>query len=74
MKSKAEDWERYLAVRKEQGFTAIQCVLTNWRSFPADTHGETAFTGRESIKINPRFFQRLDEKVAAINRHGLVAA
>lgn len=74
LKAKLSDWERYLAVRKEQGFTAVQCVLTHWRSFPADELGEKAFVGEKPIRINPGFFQRLDDKVAAINRHGLVAA
>ena len=74
LKSEPADWEHYLSVRKEQGFTAVQCVLTHWRSFPVNVQGETAFTGTESIAINPRFFQQLDEKVAVINRHGLVAA
>lgn len=74
LKSELTDWERYLSVRKLQGFTAVQCVLTHWRSFAADAHGETAFTGTEPIGINPQFFQRLDEKVAAVNRYGLVAA
>ncbi|NMB11058.1 MAG: DUF4038 domain-containing protein [Firmicutes bacterium] len=74
LKSKPEDWDHYLSVRKEQGFTAVQCVLTHWRSFAADAHGEVAYTGTDPIAINPRFFQRLDDKVAAVNRHGLVAA
>jgi hypothetical protein len=35
--------------------------------------GHTAYTGREAIEINPAFFQRLDAKIDAINRAGLLA-
>ena len=27
-----DDWTRYLELRREQGFSAVQCVLTNWRA------------------------------------------
>lgn len=74
LKARPEDWERYLTKRREQGFTAVQFVTSQWRAFAADAQGETAFTGTERIHINPRFYQRLDDKIAAINRHGLVAA
>jgi hypothetical protein len=73
LKATAEDWDRYLGIRAAQGFTAVQTVLTQWRGCPADTHGETAYTGTERISLNPAFFARLDPLVAAINAHGLVA-
>ena len=73
LKADPADWEHYLKVRHEQGFTAVQCVMTHWRAMTADACGETAFAGEENIRINPAFFARLDAKVAAINRHGLVA-
>lgn len=74
LKARPDEWEQYLAVRREQGFTAVQAVLTQWRSFPHDAAGEMAFQGRESIVINPAFYQRLDDKVGAIAAHGLVPA
>ena len=74
LKAQPPDWDHYLAVRKAQGFTAIQAVITHWRSFPADAAGEMAFDGTESIRINPAFYQRLDAKIAAIAAHGLVPA
>lgn len=74
LKAKSNDWERYLQTRREQGFTVVQFVSTHWRAFPQDEFGETAYTGTQRIQINPEFFRRLDTKVAAINRHGLVAA
>jgi hypothetical protein len=67
------DWEYYLHTRAQQGFTAVQFVTTHWRALPADAHGEQAYKASNPICINPAFFQRLDEKVAAINRYGLVA-
>ena len=77
-KAKLEDWQRFLEVRRQQGFTLIQHVLCNWRVFPQDSCGEKAYwepAGAGSgIKVNPAYFQRLDAKFAAINAHGLVAA
>jgi len=68
LRSQPADWERYLQIRRGQGFTAVQFNLTQWRSF-----SEPAFTGTERIQIQPEFYQTLDGKVAAINQHGLVA-
>lgn len=74
LKASPEDWDKYLSIRRSQGFTAIQFVSTPWRSFDCDSEGETAFTGTNAIHINPGFFRRLDAKVAAINDHGMVAS
>jgi len=68
------EWDQFLAKRREQGFTAIQAVMTHWRAFPADSDGERAHFGDKEIRVNPRFFRKLDGKVAAIARHGLVPA
>ena len=35
---------------------------------------EVAFTGKEKVEINPKFFQRMDERINAVNDHGMVAA
>jgi hypothetical protein len=74
MKSNPEDWRFYLELRRSQGFTGIQSVMTQWRAFIEDWKGETAFSGDREISINPGFFVRLDEKVAEVNRQGLFAA
>ncbi|MBN1642192.1 MAG: DUF4038 domain-containing protein [Anaerolineae bacterium] len=74
LRARPADWERYLAARRAQRFTAIQFVSTQWRGGTALLGGGLAFTGTERIAIAPSFFQRLDPKVAAINAHGLVAA
>jgi len=71
--SAAKDWDLFLAKRARQGYTAAQMVMTQWRTAPHDEVGQVAFTGRESIRLNPRFFQRLDARLDALNRHGLLA-
>ncbi len=74
LKAKLEDWHQYLSMRRQQGFTVVQAVLTQWRAFDFDEMGETAFSGKEHIQINPAFYQRLDAKVEAITQHELVPA
>ena len=68
------DWTRYLETRREQDFTAVQFVSTQWRGGREVLEGARAFEGTDHIRLNPGFFQALDDKVAAINDHGLVAA
>ncbi len=71
--STPEEWQHYIAERLRQGFTAIQWVATQWRASPqGDRFGEPAYTGQDRIVVNPAFFQRLDEKAAALNRAGLL--
>ena len=73
--STEDEWDRYLAERAAQRYTAVQWVATHWRSSPGgDRNGDRAFEGRDRIRINPRFFRRLDAKLDAINRAGMVAA
>lgn len=73
LKSTSEEWSDYLDVRSDQGFTAIQWVATQWRAAPdGDRLGQRAFTGHERIEINAEFFQRLDEKVEALESAGLL--
>ncbi|MFZ5829765.1 MAG: DUF4038 domain-containing protein [Planctomycetota bacterium] len=67
-------WKEYLADRAAKKFTAIQFVMTQWRAAEGDRTGQKAFEGREKITLNPRFFQRMDRMVDAVNEHGLVAA
>lgn len=74
LRAKEADWRRYLARRREQGFTGTQHVMTHWRALPRDAAGETACRDGQPIRVNPAFFQRLDAKVAAVNEAGLVSA
>jgi hypothetical protein len=73
--STPEDWNTYIRERKRQRFTAVQWVTTQWRAAPTgDREGQLAFTGQDRIAINPRFYQRLDQRVDALNQAGLLSA
>ncbi len=73
--SKTEDWTEYLNERAGKRFSVVQFnTLAPWRTALTDAEGETAFTGRENIRINPRYFRRLDARMDAINAQGMLAA
>ncbi len=72
--STPDEWSHYIGERARQRFTAVQWVTTEWRAAPdGDRLKERAFTGHDRIAINPVFFQRLDAKVAEMNRQGLLS-
>ena len=72
--SSEEDWDKYLANRVSNRFTGVQFnVVCPWRTAPADEIGEVAFTGTKNVAINPKFYQRLDRRIDAINAAGLLA-
>jgi arylsulfatase A-like enzyme len=69
-----DDWQKYLANRVENRFTGVQFnVVCPWRTAPADEIGEVAFTGTKNVAINPKFYQRLDRRIDALNAAGLLA-
>lgn len=71
--STADDWAFYLKERSRQKFSAVQWVATQWRAAPeGDLNKHLAYTGREKIEINPKFFQRLDAKAELVNQAGLL--
>ena len=71
--SSRPDWAMYIKERTRQKFTAVQWVATQWRAAPdGDVDKAKAYTGQEKIEINPAFFKRLDEKVEALDRAGLL--
>lgn len=74
LKSTPEEWERYLSQRKNNHYNVIQVVTTQWRGCERNAEGQQAFSGSGRISINPGFFQRIDERIDAINAHGLVAS
>ena len=74
LRSEESEWREYLQTRRSQGFSIIQFVSTQWRARSKGVSGQTAYSGTRDIKINPEFFRRLDQKVSAINKSGLVAA
>ncbi len=72
--SSKSDWDLYLKERSRQKFNTVQWVTTQWRASPdGDANKQLAYTGTDKIVINPAFFQRLDEKVDAMNKAGLVS-
>jgi len=75
LKSTREDWKTYLDTRAEQKFTAVQWVATQWRAAPdGDINGTRAFSGKEKIELNLEFFNRLDQKAAAVANVGMLNA
>lgn len=74
LKSTEAEWETYLADRAKNHYNVIQFTATQWRGMDKNSEGQLAFEGSGRIRINPVYFQHLDKKIDAINRHGLVAA
>jgi hypothetical protein len=72
--SSEEEWESYLDDRQSKGFSVVQFVVTHWMAAAGNTEGRQAFYGREIIFIDPVFHQRLDARIQAVNRRGMVAA
>lgn len=68
------DWNLFLDDRAAKGFNVIQFVTTRWAVAHGDAAGRAPFAGKEKIALDPVFFQRMDERVAAINAHGMIAA
>jgi hypothetical protein len=69
--SAPQDWDTYARIREAQSFTAVQ-----WAVAPGeDGVQQSAFTlkDKDGIRINPDFFQRLDSKVEALGRAGLLS-
>lgn len=77
-KSNREELSEYLRDRKLKGFTVIQTVplshqyLTN--NGRRNRYGEDFFIDEDFSKINPRYFDYIDEIVDSVNARGMVAA
>nr|WKN38750.1 DUF4038 domain-containing protein [Tunicatimonas sp. TK19036] len=74
LKSTHTEWNTYLKHRAEHHYSVIQLVTTQWRGADMNGQLQVAFTGNRPIRINPAFFQHLDQKIDKINAYGLVAA
>ena len=73
--SHKDDWEVYLNDRTAKKFTVVHFnVVAPRNGMPADENGEISFTGTNPIRINPKFYQRLDQRVDSVTAHGLLAA
>lgn len=73
LRSRPEDWDRYLEQRSSQGFTAIQFVSHHWRGGNQVLGGRKAWTEAGTFQVIPEFFQAMDAKIAAIDRAGMLA-
>ncbi len=73
--STPEEWDQYIKERTRQKFNAVQWVATQWRAAPdGDRNKQPAYIGPANrIEINPAFFQRLDQKVEALDKAGLLS-
>ena len=72
--SSSTEWDQYLKERTRQKFNAVQWVATQFRAAPdGDAKKQLAYTGTDKIVINTAFFQRLDQKVEAMNKAGLLS-
>ena len=74
LKSTKEDWDYYLNQRKQNHYSVIQLVTTEWRGLDKNPEGQIAFEGTGRIKIHPEFFKRIDERIDAVNAKGLLAS
>ena len=74
IRSTAADWEEYLFTRRAQGFSVVQFFSTHWRALATDPDGEVSYTEEGGFTVNPAFYQRLDPKVEAVARHGMLAS
>lgn len=74
LKSTKEEWDQYLQQRASNNYNVIQLVTTQWRGCEKSSEGLVAFEGCGRIRVNPRFFRLIDEKIDRVNEFGLVAA
>jgi len=74
LKSDARSWDIYLRDRVSKGFNVIQFVTTQWRAAAGNADARLAFYGKEKIHLDRVFYQWMDERVDAMNDHGIVAA
>jgi hypothetical protein len=68
------DWDRYLSLRRRQGFTVVDHFSTTWRGLPTTRAGVPSFEAGPPVRVHPEVFRSMDERVLDINRHGLLAA
>ncbi|MEP7190957.1 MAG: DUF4038 domain-containing protein, partial [Roseiflexaceae bacterium] len=73
LRSTGAEWAHYLSERARQGFSAVQWVATQYLAAPdGDLDGQLPYTGHARLAVNPAFYQRLDQRLDAINQAGLL--
>jgi hypothetical protein len=75
MLSAEKDWDVYLHDRVAKRFNAIQYVNhAPWRAAQHNAEQLVAFAvGNEGMRINAEFYRRMDDRIDALNAHGLLA-
>lgn len=69
-----DNWQAYLSVRKEQGFTAIQFNMAcPWRVAPTDLFEQASYTIQDGkLVFNEAYYKYLDAQIASIVKWGLL--
>ncbi len=74
LKADERSWAIYLEDRRRKEFTAVQFVTTQWIAAASDAEGRRAYSTEGGFHVDPEFFQRMDQRIQAINLNGMVAA
>lgn len=74
LRSTADEWGRYLADRRQKGFTIIQVgTAASWMG-KTNRDGAAPFHDAELRRLNPAFWQSIEQRVRAANDAGLAVA
>lgn len=73
-KGTPEEWDRYLAHRKAQGFNVIQFVMGWWRGCMQPIHGRPFDVVNGELIFNEAVWESLDQVMHKIREHGLIAS
>ncbi len=68
------DWERYLDVRRRQGFTVIQFVCSPWRGCRSPRHGRIFEQAFGTVRYDERAFEKMSEWISMIVEHDMTPA
>jgi len=66
LKATEDEWDRYLETRAEQGFTAIQFVLTHWRGAAHPRHGRIYDEIDGEVVENPAALAKMDAYIQRV--------
>ncbi|MGF1449203.1 MAG: DUF4038 domain-containing protein [Opitutales bacterium] len=70
LKADQPQWDDYLAVRKAQGFTAIEFVTTPWRGCREPMHGALFEETPTGVNVNDAAWAKMEEWLQRLRSHG----
>ena len=73
LRAKEGEWDAFLTERARQGFSVVAVFASTWRGFLTDDRGESSFAVTDRVRVNPAIFHRLDQRMRAVNDHGMLA-